>query len=130
MAGGNAWEFAVSKPKFTLLSGSHALLVYGLSEHIMHLLFPEIFFLAGQASAAKEHFAGPCCVHGLEKDDRMTGYSLLHVCWRRLGTRQKKKKKKKKGDSVCSFTLAAGWESDKKGENLFDVPHLAQGYFV
>ena len=33
------------------------------------------------------------------RQGRLTGNSLLHVCWRRLGTRQKKKK----GDSVCGF---------------------------
>ena len=48
------------------------------------------------------------------KDDRMTGYSLLHVCWQRLGTHQKKKKKRWKHMRFHQCTLATGWEPDKK----------------
>ena len=48
-------------------------------------------FLAGQASAAKGRIAGPHCVGS--KNYRMTGYRLLYVCWRCLGTRQKRRQR-------------------------------------
>ena len=80
--------------------------------------------LAGQASAAKGHFAGPRCVHGLLQKD------LLHVCWRQLGNRQKKVAAYAVSSVYVGGGFTVGNPTKKKGENLSDVPHLAQGFFV
>ena len=58
----------------------------------------------------------------VEKDDRVTRYSLLHIGWQPLGTRQKKK-----SHSVCGF-IGIRWlrvgNLTKQGENLSDISHL------
>ena len=62
------------------------------------------------------------------RQGRLTGYSLLHVCWRRLGTRQKKK-----GDSVCGF-IGVRWQRvgnpTKTKAKISPTFHTFKGFFV
>ena len=103
---------------FTLLSGSHALLVYGLTEHIFS-------FLVAKLPQRKIH-----SVNGfLER--RLYDWIQFACLLAAVGNATKKKRWQRTCMWFHQCTLAAGLEpGTQKGENLSDVTPLAQGFFV
>ena len=81
-------------------------------------------FLAGQASAAKGHSIRWASLRALTGSLKKTCCTFVGGGW------EPDKKLRRQRMRFHRWTLAAGWEPDKKGENLSDIPHLAQGFFV